>query len=311
MLVVATVLLIATPITISAPIAITQAGILLGGLAALLLANLILLRRALLPLQQLTALLGRVDPLLPGRRLEPLGSHQAEVHALADAFNAMLDRLELERQESTRRVLGAQEDERLRIARELHDELGQSLTATAIEAERAAAAPPDARAAALRATADAIRTNLDEVRRLARELRPEALEDLGLTNALIALCRRVGAHSHVEVRTRFDRGLPATGDAVDLVIYRVAQESLTNVVRHATASRVDVTLAADGATLTLTVRDDGRGLPAPMPEATAGIAGMRERTMLVGGRLALRSPADGGTEVRLEVPTEAERWPSR
>jgi two-component system sensor histidine kinase UhpB len=309
-LVVAAALLIVTPVTISAPIAIAEVAILLLGLTALLLANIVLLRRLLLPLRRLTDLMGRVDPMRPGRRLEALGTHHAEVGALADAFNAMLDRLELERRESTRRVLAAQEGERLRIARELHDELGQVLTAAAIEAERAADAGPQQRAEALRDTAGTIRASLDDVRRIARELRPEALDDLGLVNALMALCRRVAAQSEVRVRTHFGDGLPPIGGEVELVVYRVAQESLTNALRHAGAQTVDVALRADADTLELVVSDDGRGLPEPLPAGGTGIDGMRERALLVGGRLTIGAAEGGGTEVRLEVPRNAPPWAS-
>jgi two-component system sensor histidine kinase UhpB len=241
-----------------------------------------------------------IDPLRPGRRLERPRTHDTEVVALTDAFNAMLDRLEDERRESARRALAAQEAERRRIARELHDEIGQTLTAVTLQAERAAASGGDE--GELLAIAAETRRSLDDVRRIARELRPEALDDLGLVNALIALCTRVQGQGGVHVERRLTGGLPPLTAEAELVIYRVAQESLTNVIRHAAATHAVVSLDHSDGRVTLSVSDDGRGLPEPLPARTNGISGMRERAMLVGGRLSVSTPAGGGTEVRLELP---------
>jgi two-component system, NarL family, sensor histidine kinase UhpB len=153
----------------------------------------ILLRRILSPLRRLTELMRPVDPDRPGRRLDDGGLGEAEVAELAGAFNEMLDRLEAERRESARVALAAQEGERLRVAPELHDEIGQSLTAVTLRAERAAGDGVTDQSGELDAIADHVRSSLDEVRRIARELRPQALDDLGLVNALISLCSRAGA----------------------------------------------------------------------------------------------------------------------
>ena len=141
-LVVAFLLLAFTPITISAPISVGQLALLLTGLAALLALNLVLLRRVLSPLFKLTALMSSIDPDRPGRRLSLADLRSAEGTALAEAFNAMLDRLETARREAARTALAAQEAERLRVARELHDEIGQTLTAVTLQAERAAGGDP-------------------------------------------------------------------------------------------------------------------------------------------------------------------------
>jgi two-component system sensor histidine kinase UhpB len=210
----------------------------------------------------------------------------------------MLDRLETERRESARVALAAQERERLRVARELHDEIGQSLTAATLSAERAAAGD----SAGLQSVADQIKASLDDVRRIARQLRPEALDDLGLHNALITLCSRMAAQGNLRIERRLEAGLPALAPDVELVVYRVAQESLTNVVRHASATRAMVSLEIEGPWMVLRVRDDGRGLPDRLPGGTAGMAGMRERALLVGGRLAITSTPGEGTEVELQVP---------
>ncbi len=305
-LVVALLLLAFSPITIDAPIETGQFALLLAGFVVLVALNLLLLRRVLAPLFQLTAAMSSVDPDRPGRRLSGIDPRSAEGQALAAAFNAMLDRLESARREAARTALAAQEGERLRVAQELHDEIGQTLTAVTIQAERAADGDPALASDALRRVADAVRDSLDEVRRIARELRPEALDDLGLVNALIALCSRIGAQDGPVVRRDLQGTLPELSPDVELVIYRIAQESLTNALRHSGGRSATVSLKADAETLTLRVVDDGKGMPAHLPSGTAGIAGMRERALLVGGRLSIDSRPDHGTEVRLSIPVGLE-----
>jgi two-component system, NarL family, sensor histidine kinase UhpB len=298
----AAVLLVVTPVTISARVTAGEIAIVALAVVAMLGANLLLLRRALSPLRDLARLMHVVDPLDPGRRLTQGRAADREVATLTEAFNAMLDRLEAERRTSARRALAAQEDERLRISRELHDEIGQSLTAVAMQAEHAAdSAPPDVRAR-LAAVPEAIRRSIDDVRRIARRLRPEALDDLGLANAMISLCRRMGQQTGARIETDLATSLPGAAPEIELVIYRVAQESLTNAVRHAEASKITVSLAAADAHITLRVRDDGRGIEGPLSPEAAGVDGMRERAMLVGARLTIESQPGAGTEVRLDVP---------
>src|SRR5918999_6540409 len=305
-LVVALLLLTFSPITIDAPIETGQFALLLAGFVAMLVLNVLLLRRVLSPLIELTEVMSSIDPDDPGRRLSGVDPRSAEGQALANAFNAMLDRLESARREAARTALAAQEGERLRVAQELHDEIGQTLTAVTIEAERAADGDPALASQALRRVADSVRDSLEEVRRIARELRPEALDDLGLVNALIALCKRVGAQDGLSVRRELQGDLAPLSPDVELVIYRVAQESLTNALRHSGARTVTISLAADAEALTLHVADDGEGMPAHLPGGTAGIAGMRERALLVDGRLSIESRPGRGTEVRLMIPIEPE-----
>jgi len=303
---IAFLLLAFSPIEISAPIALDQSAILVAGMAVLLALDFILLRRVLAPFVRLSEVMSSVDPDRPGRRLTGINPRSSEGAALADAFNAMLERLETARREAARTALAAQEAERLRVARELHDEIGQTLTAVMIQAERAADGDPAEAARELARLAAAVHESLDEVRRIARELRPEALDDLGLVNALIALSSRVGAQGGPRVRRELQGGLPHLSPEVELVIYRVAQESLTNALRHAEAGTVAVSLAADAEGVTLSVTDDGKGMPAELPGGTAGISGMRERALLVGGRLTIDSPPRGGTRVRLRLPPGGE-----
>jgi two-component system sensor histidine kinase UhpB len=216
----------------------------------------------------------------------------------------MLDRLESARREAARTALEAQESERLRVAQELHDEVGQTLTAVTLQAERAADGDPGHANEALRDVANAVRDSLDEVRRIARELRPEALDDLGLVNALIALCNRLDGQDGPRIERDLQGGLPPMPPEVELVLYRIAQEGLTNAVRHANAHTISLWVQGDAESVALRVRDDGGGMPRELPAGTSGIAGMRERAILVGGRFSIDSVPRRGTEVRLRIPLD-------
>ena len=221
------------------------------------------------------------------------------------AFNQMLDRLETERRESGRRALAAQEAERLRIARGLHDEVGQVLTGVLLQLDALAEAEPDSRRRRVDETRDAVRHALEEVRRIAQELRPELLEHLGLVSALTELSRTFAEQSGIIVERRFAGDLPRLSEEAELAIYRVAQESLTNVARHAQASRVELALEPGADSVVLRVIDNGRGMTeAAAPNGRGGLRGMRERAVLVGGALAVKPGRGGGVEVRLEVPAE-------
>ena len=178
----------------------------------------------------------------------------------------------------------------------------------AMQAERVADDPQRAGQAALQEIPDAIRESIDAVRRITRELRPEALDDLGLANALLTLCRRMGRHSGVRVQPELDLpdGMPALSPETELVIYRVAQEALTNAIRHADASEITVSLGVAGDHITLRVRDDGRGIELPLAGDTSGISGMRERALLIGGQLNIRSSPGAGSEVQLDAPLDGE-----
>jgi two-component system sensor histidine kinase UhpB len=141
---------------------------------------------------------------------------------------------------------------------------------------------------------------LEDVRRIGRELRPEALDDLGLINALIALCARVDRQRGLRVRRDLDWRIPELSADVELVIYRAAQEALTNVLRHADATEVSIALKHSDGEVVLLVSDNGRGLPAGVNER--GLRGMRERAMVVDAALEIRSGPRGGTEIVLRVP---------
>jgi len=290
LLVIATLLLALTPVTIHARIAVVE-GLDLGiALVVMLAANLLLLRHTLRPIGRLVDRMRKLDLLQPGQRIRVQGG--VEVSELTRTFNEMLERLETERRESGQRALRAQEAERRRIASGLHDEVGQVLTGVLLRLD-----DDD--------TKQAVRQALEEVRRIARELRPETLEQLGLVSALTELARKFAESSGVQVERRFATDLPPLSDDAELAVYRVAQESLTNVARHADARRVEIMLQPGHDSVVLCVIDDGRGIPTPdefSRNGQGGLRGMRERALLVGGALAIKRSSAGGVEVRLEVP---------
>ena len=244
----------------------------------------------------------RVDPLEQGRRIE-VARPVAEVADVYRAFNAMLDRLEEERRTSGRRALMAQERERRRIARELHDEVGQTLTGVVLQLQALRGAQPAAFAEQLEVVQETAREGVERVREIARGLRPQALDEFGLRSALVTLASGFSERSGVLVRHRVTRELAALEPEQDLAIYRVAQESLTNAARHAAAGIVELALTQRDGIVVLEVRDDGRGITdAQASGQGVGLGGMRERALLVGGRLTVGCRPEGGTEVRLEVP---------
>jgi len=290
LLAVATLLLALTPVTIHEPIAIVEAVVLAVALAVMLAANFVLLRHTLRPVHRLVERMRKIDLLQPGQRIPEEGG--VEAAELTQGFNEMLERLETERRESGQRALRAQEAERRRIASGLHDEVGQVLTGVLLRLEDDE-------------TKEAVRQALEEVRRIARELRPEMLEQLGLVSALTELSRKFADSSGIRVDRRFATELPPLSDDAELAVYRVAQESLTNIARHADAARVEIALQPGPDSVVLHVIDDGRGLPTPDPltlNGHGGLRGMRERALLVGGALAVKRGSEGGVEVRLEVP---------
>jgi two-component system sensor histidine kinase UhpB len=302
LLLVATVLLALSPATVSFPLEPRQ-GLVLGiGVLVVLAANAILLRLSLAPLGRLARLMRRVDLLEPGERLPAAGGR--EIAALIANFNDMLGRLEAERQASSSRSLTEQEEERRRVAAELHDEVGQGLTALLLQLKNIQADAPEALEPDLLEAQRIARTNLDEVRRIARQLRPGALDDLGLPYALAALVDVFARSTDLTIKERIETELPSLPPEVELAAYRIAQESFTNVARHAGATRVEVSLkVVGGSLLRLCVRDNGCGLgDAATVEGGGGIRGMRERAMLVGGTLSAASPPGGGFEVVFEAP---------
>jgi two-component system sensor histidine kinase UhpB len=241
----------------------------------------------------------------------------ADIAVLARAFNAMLDRLAAARDETAARVLRAQEEERRRLALELHDQTGQSLTALTLHsqaiAQRLAEIPGEAadqaRAQAERLNVLAQRT-LAEVQLLSRQLRPSVLDDLGLAAALRWLAEDTAERLGIAVRVKVLGRTRLTDDA-ETALFRIAQEGLTNAVRHGHASAAGILLRRHAGCVTLLVADNGRGFDAEgrrdagrvrAGRGGQGMEGMRERARLLGGRLVVRSRPGSGTILRVTVP---------
>jgi two-component system, NarL family, sensor histidine kinase UhpB len=304
--VVAGTMLALTPATVSIPNDLSEAVVLATGLTATVLLNLLVVDRTFAPLSRLIDAMERFDPLSADYRV-PVYGNEREIVQLTKAFNDMLDRIERERRESVQRSLAAQERERKRVAQELHDEIGQSLTALLLQIEgleRSAAAEEREELGELR---QATRDTLEQVRGVARRLRPEVLDDLGLGRAISALCERLGGQSGIGIECDIDARLPQLAPEAELVTYRVAQEALTNTLRHSGAQRAVVTLEQDGEDVLLTVADDGRGLGDAGPGA--GIQGMRERALLIGARFRIDPGDESGTVVRLRL--DGRPWSAR
>lgn len=293
--------LMLSPVSVSRRVLLSEALVLAVGLALVLVLNALLLRRALAPVDRVIAEMSTVQLGGAGQRIHASGNGSGA--QLAHSYDAMLDRLENERQSSNAHALAAQEAERHRIAQELHDQVGQSLTVVLLGLKHLEARVPEDLRTDLELLRESARTGLDDVRRVARELRPGVLEDLGLQAALAALATDVSARGGPAVRRSFGRGLPALPPETEVVVYRVAQEALTNVLRHADATQVDLSLVRVGPQVVLEVRDDGCGIAATSATHTgAGLSGMRDRAALVEGQISITSTPTTGTTVRLHVP---------
>jgi signal transduction histidine kinase len=205
--------------------------------------------------------------------------------------------------DALRRVVAAQELERKRLARELHDETGQALTSILLGVKALEAAEGEARTTAGAAVRELLASTLQDVRRLAVELRPSALDDFGLVPAVERLAEtfaeRTGIAVDVESRLQGDR-LPTEAETA---LYRIVQEALTNVAKHARASRISILITDKDGAVAAVVEDDGRGFDTREPrDAGLGLVGMRERIGLLDGRLTIESSEGGGTSVVAEVP---------
>lgn len=296
----AAALLAATPFSVSYPASARDLSVLTAAVAVMILTDVLLVRQALAPFERLRDSMRDMDPVQPGLRLD-VGRSGGEMAELAEGFNEMADRLEAERRVSTRAALEGREAERRTVARELHDEVGQTLTALLAQLARCARGAPPELQADLAEAQEIARAGLQDVRRVVTRLRPDTLEDLGLVSALRALARRLSDQTGVPIVHELDPHLPALDQQAELVVYRIAQEAITNAVRHAGASRIDLRVGCDDAGVTLVISDDGIGLRAGDGPAN-GIRGMRERALLVGGRLGIANGPGGGVVVQLTVP---------
>src|SRR5215207_3643610 len=281
--------------------AVSTEGLLLIGLAvlAVVLLNSLLLRRRLEPMGQLVSTMSTVDLASPGTRAEVTRGASTEVQRLTADFNRMMGRLEHERRESGRAVLRAQEQERTRIAQDLHDEVNQALTGILLRLEATMADAPPHLLNELADTKALATQAMEELLHLARQLRPTALDDHGLVPALASQVADFG--DRTGIRARFERfgAIPKLSDEEQLVIYRVTQESLSNVAQHSEATAVDVELSFVGRTV-LRIRDDGSGFRASRNgRPRLGVSGMRERALAVGGNLTIFSEPGEGTTIEL------------
>lgn len=292
-----------TPLSVSQHKTLSDIAVLLGGVVLMIVANWLILRPLFRPLERLAGRMEEADVLRAGQRVAV--NRTGEVGALEHAFNTMMDRLETERREAGARTLNAQEEERQRIARGLHDEVGQTMTGVLLLLKRLARdATPPQRAALTEAQA-AVKASLEDVRRTAQELRPEILDHLGLPSALANLARTFSDRTGIPVRRQLPAQLTGLDPEVELVLYRVAQEGLTNAARHSGASEVMLSLEHDTDSVVLRVLDNGRGFDGNRAEG-GGLRGIRERALIVGGAVAIKPAPTGGVEIRLQVQLKAD-----
>jgi two-component system sensor histidine kinase UhpB len=213
----------------------------------------------------------------------------------------MLRRIDAERKRSGRLVLRAQEEERRRLARDLHDEVNQALTAILLRLEALSHAAPEASDELLELK-KLVNQAMAELLHLARQLRPTALDDHGLVPAIESQLRRFSAQTGVVTELHTEGDADRLDSDQEIVVYRVAQEALSNVAQHASARRVELGLSADKDGVELTIRDDGRGFDTGVAHDSLGLSGMSERARLLGGRLEVSSEPGTGTSLTLQVP---------
>lgn len=277
--------------------------VVLGVVAAALAFQLVSVLRRLAPLESLIEEMEKVDLNRPGPLLPDSIDGVAETEEVARielAFLRMIRRLEAERRRAGSAALHAQEEERARVARDLHDEVNQSLTGLLLRLEAVREAAPPELEPELAETRSLANQAMQELLSLARQLRPTALDDLGLAAAIagqVEQLRRSGLEAELGAEGDFS---DLNGD-VQLVVYRVAQEALTNAARHSEAQRIAVSLRRAGREVELKVSDDGRGFAFEQSERGLGIGGMRERALLIGAELTIESRPDRGTTIRLTV----------
>jgi two-component system, NarL family, sensor histidine kinase UhpB len=264
--------------------------------------NLWMLQRRFRPLESLIDQIEAIDPAEPTalelRRDEPV----EEIDRLASSFHGLLERMEEERRRSGQLAMRAQEEERRRLARDLHDEVNQALTAILLRLEALAQETPPERSSEVVELKRLVNQAMDELLNLARQLRPSALDDHGLVPALETQLKRFSARTGIEARLDAGGEPDVLADVVQTAVYRVAQEALTNVTRHAGATVVELAVAEEDGGVELRVSDDGSGFDPAVRGTGLGLVGMAERARLVGGDLDVRSAPGSGTTITLRVP---------
>jgi two-component system sensor histidine kinase UhpB len=278
-----------------------QALVLALALALTFAVNLWMLQRRFRPLDRLIDRIERIDPAEPATFELEQGDPVAEIDRLGLSFKRLLEGIEEERRRSGQLVMRAQEEERRRLARDLHDEVNQALTAILLRLEALSQDTPPQQAAEVAELKRLVNQAMEELLSLARQLRPSALDDHGLLPAIEAQLNRFAAQGGVEAHLRTDGDPEELGDAAQTAIYRTVQESLQNIGRHASATAVEVELDVEGDRAQLRVRDDGEGFDPREGTNRLGLKGMAERARLVGGELDVRSTPGGGTTVTLRI----------
>ena len=278
-------------------------------LALSLTVNLVLVFIALRPLSDLEAAAARVSAGDMQARVPSSILADRDIRRIGSTLNGLLDRLTEDRARVRRlaaQVISAQDEERARVARELHESTAQILTAVMLQlgvaARESTSGPLDARIATLRElTAEA----LEEVRSMAHTMHPRILDDLGLVAALEWLARQTGATEALDVQVIAEDSATTIPAPLASVLYRVAQEALRNVVRHAGATQANVAFRSNAYVATLEISDDGRGFDVRRAEERRpgmGLFSMRERVALVNGELRVVSETGQGTHVVATVP---------
>ena len=295
--------LVVSPATVSADVTQAELTQVAVGVLVVVATNVWILRGRLLGLDRLARQLDASDASDLSWRL-PVSDRRGVERSVALAFNTLLDRLAAERLASESKARAAEEAERRRVARELHDEVGQRLTVVLLSVGRLSTHVNAWQRDELLLVQENTRESLELVRGLADGLRGGTWEDMDVLGALSSLAETFRASTDLRVVRRLDPHTPAVGPEVQQTLFRVAQESMTNVARHAGADTVELDLrlhhAAGEDCLVLTVTDDGRGYQPG--SAGFGIAGMRERARAVGGTLEVSRREGGGTQLRLVVP---------
>jgi two-component system, NarL family, sensor histidine kinase UhpB len=272
--------------------------------------NMWMLQRRFAPLERLIKRIEGIDPAEPASHQLPDRDPVEEIDKLSRSFNILLARIEEERRRSGTLAMRAQEEERRRLARDLHDEVNQALTAILLRLEALAQDSPAGNVEEVNELKRLVNQAMEELLNLARQLRPTALDDHGLMPAIGAQLKRFSARTGVEVSLNAEGDPDSLPEDVQTAIYRILQEALANIGRHAGATAVSVDIEADDGRLELRVRDDGAGFdPGALtrggrsdgPGAGLGLSGMVERARLAGGELDVRSAPGGGTTVTLRI----------
>jgi two-component system sensor histidine kinase UhpB len=266
-----------------------------------LLLNILMLQRRFNPLEELIRQIEEIDPADPASFKAPEQPVE-EVERLAHAFGKLLERVEAERRRAGRLQIRAQEEERKRVARDLHDEVNQALTAILLRLEALTQIAPPRLRDELAETKGLANQAMEELLQLARQLRPTALDDHGFLPAIEEQLRRFKAQYGVEVRLTTTGSLDDLGSEQQLVLYRVTQEALNNIARHASASQVDVAIQRRNGSVALAVTDDGAGFDYGTERRGLGLDGMAERARLVDGEFEVFTRPGKGTKLQLTVP---------